>query len=67
MTQDEYTEGGGDNARPVKRTKFKLYDKRAALVDIGRHLGMFPNRHEHAGKDGKDLSFTITFVKPADG
>jgi phage terminase small subunit len=41
--------------REVRRVKFKLADKRAALVDIGRHLGMFKDRVEHTGKDGKDL------------
>jgi phage terminase small subunit len=32
--------------------KIKLWDKRAALVDIGRHLGMFKERIEHSGPDG---------------
>ena len=32
--------------------KIKLHDKRAALVDIGKHLGMFKERVEHTGKDG---------------
>jgi phage terminase small subunit len=41
LTIDEYTEGKGKNARPVKRTKIKLYDKRAALVEIGKELGLF--------------------------
>jgi hypothetical protein len=37
----------------VRKTKFKLYDKRAALVDILRHLGGFPSqKHEHAGAGG---------------
>jgi phage terminase small subunit len=31
-------------ARTGKRTKFKLLDKRGALVDLGRHLGMFKDR-----------------------
>lgn len=43
---EEYKEGGGDDAREVKRVKFKLMDKRAALVDIGKHLGMFVERKE---------------------
>ena len=30
----------------------KLHDKKGALVDIGRHLGMFKDRVEHTGKDG---------------
>lgn len=38
---DEYVEGRGDNAKPVKRVRFKLADKRAALVDLGHHLGLF--------------------------
>lgn len=44
VTVEDYTEGRGENARDVKRVKFKLCDKRAALVDIGRHLGMFVDR-----------------------
>lgn len=29
--------------------KIKFHDKRAALVDIGKHLGMFVEKHEHTG------------------
>lgn len=32
--------------------KVKLHDKRAALVDLGKHLGMFKERVEHTGSDG---------------
>jgi phage terminase small subunit len=32
--------------------KFKLYDKQKALVDIGKHLGMFTDKMEVTGKDG---------------
>lgn len=32
--------------------KVKFHDKKGALVDIGRHLGMFKDRVEHTGKDG---------------
>ena len=49
VTIDEYTEGRGEDARDIKRIKFKLGDKRASLVDIGKHLGMFKERHEHSG------------------
>jgi phage terminase small subunit len=41
LTVDEYLEGRGKDARTVRRTKIKLYDKRAALVEIGRELGLF--------------------------
>lgn len=36
----------------VTKVRFKLSDKRAALVDLGKHLGMFKERIEHTGKDG---------------
>lgn len=34
--------------------KIKLHDKRAALVDIGKHLGMFKERVEHSGHIATD-------------
>ena len=48
VTTDTYVEGGGEEAREVKRVKFKLADKRAALVELGRHLGLF--KGEAGGK-----------------
>ncbi len=35
--------------------KIKLHDKKGALVDIGRHLGMFKDKIEHTGADGAAL------------
>lgn len=63
VTIEEYTEGRGDDAERVKRTKFKLSDKRAALVDMGRHLGMFKDKLELTGADGNpmDLNFRVVF------
>jgi phage terminase small subunit len=55
VTVDRYTEGHGEDKRDVKRVKFKLADKRAALVDLGRHLGIFVDRHEHSGPDGRPI------------
>jgi phage terminase small subunit len=52
---EEYTEGRGEDGRPVKRVKFKLLDKRGALADLGKHLGMFTDKVEHTGKDGAPL------------
>jgi phage terminase small subunit len=48
LTVDEYTEGRGDGAREVKRVKIKLADKRAALVDLGRHMGIFAEDNNQA-------------------
>ncbi len=35
--------------------KLKLHDKKGALVDIGRHLGMFTDKLEHSGKIEHDF------------
>lgn len=40
-------EGRDSEVIQVRRVRFKLADKRAALVDIGRHLGMFKKTVEH--------------------
>lgn len=50
VTVEDYVEGRGENAREVKRVKFKLHDKRAALVDLGKHLKLFTDRVEHEGE-----------------
>jgi hypothetical protein len=46
VTVEDFVDGRGEDARAVKRVKFKLHDKRAALVDLGRHLGMFDAKHK---------------------
>lgn len=46
VTVDDYIEGRGEDARSVKRVKIKMSDKRAALVDIGKHLGMFVEKKQ---------------------
>ncbi|MCE6007464.1 terminase small subunit [Acinetobacter soli] len=55
---EEYTEGRGEDARNVKRTKFKLSDKRAALVDMGKHLGMFKDHLVHSNDPDNPLTDT---------
>lgn len=57
FTVEDFKDGRGEDARDVRKVTFKLHDKRAALVDIGRHLGMFEekHKHEHTGKDGAAL------------
>jgi len=45
----EINEAGEREAVPVRKVKFKLADKRLALVDIGKHLGMFKEVVEHTG------------------
>jgi phage terminase small subunit len=37
-------EGAGEDKTPVDLIEFKLWDKRAALVDLGKHLGLWKER-----------------------
>jgi phage terminase small subunit len=46
VTVEDFTEGRGENARDVRKVKLKLNDKRAALVDLGRHLKLFTDKIE---------------------
>lgn len=46
-------EGGNKEVEHVH--EIKLWDKNSALDKLAKHLGMFIERHEHTGKDGKDL------------
>lgn len=42
ITQEEYVEGKDEDARVIRKTKFKLHDKVRALENLGKHLGLFP-------------------------
>ena len=60
---EEYTEGRGEDARNVKRTKFKLSDKRSALVEMGKHLGMFKDHIVHSNDPDNPLTDTKSASK----
>jgi phage terminase small subunit len=49
VTQEEFTDGKGDSARQVRRTKFKLHPKTHALELLGKHLALFVERMRHEG------------------
>lgn len=44
--------GAGKDAREVKRVKFKLHDKRAALIDLAKYHGLLTGAGKGAGKTG---------------
>ena len=56
VTVEDFKDGRGESARDVRRVKFKLADKRAALGDIGKHLGMFRERVSLENPDGTSLA-----------
>lgn len=43
--------------------KYKLTDKRAALVDIGKHLKMFTEKVENTGPGGGPMVFTLRKIE----
>ena len=55
VTVEDFVDGRGPNARDVKRVKFKLFDKRASLVDLAKLLGVMPGKHEHSGPGGQPI------------
>lgn len=38
---EDFVEGRGEDARDVRKVRFKLNDKQTALINLGKHLGMF--------------------------
>jgi hypothetical protein len=43
----DYIDGRGENARDVRKVKFKLADKRAALMDIAKLFGWITERRDN--------------------
>ncbi|WP_407528427.1 terminase small subunit [Methylobacterium oryzisoli] len=50
VTVEDFKDSRGEDAREVRRVKFKLNDKLSALEKLGKHLGMFNDKGPHAGE-----------------
>lgn len=57
VTVEDFKDGRGEDARDVRRVKFKLNDKLSALEKLGKHLGMFSD------KPRDPIDITIRFDK----
>jgi len=63
ITVDEYMDGRAEEARPVKRTRFKLHDKRGPLEDLGKNLGIFEKDNEQQKQSPPVININV----PSDG
>ena len=63
-----YTEGRGDDAESVKKSRIKLIDKKGALDSLARIDGLFVDRHQQLGANGDPVDPVTTLeVKIIDG
>ena len=65
ITSEVYTDGRGEDAQRVKRTKFTLYDKRAALMDLAKLEGHVVDRQQLTGANGGPIQTMNTHVVAA--
>jgi phage terminase small subunit len=66
VTVDTYTDGRGDDAREVKKVKFKLADKLRALELIGKHYALFTEKHLHEFRGGVAERLTAALARIGD-
>jgi phage terminase small subunit len=64
VTVEDFAEGRGENARAVRRIKFKLWDKKGALIDLGKHLGMFREKVDVSGTVDTVVRFVMESAPP---
>lgn len=52
---ETYVEGGGEDARTVKRVRVKLHPKTSALELLAKHHKLLTEKHEHSDPDGRGV------------
>lgn len=55
------THTNGDSEFTVREIEYRLWNKNNALELLGRHIGLFPLKHEHAGPGGGRIPVEFTF------
>lgn len=63
ITQEEFVEGSGTQARLVRKTRFKLHPKTPALDLLCKHLGMLVQRHEISGPSGTPITVDVAALR----
>jgi len=67
VTVEDFKDGRGEDARDVRRVKFKLHDKKGALVDMAKMLGFMVEKHDHTSSDGSMTPPTLIQLVPLKG
>ena len=66
FTCEEFKDGRGEDARDVRRVKIRLHPKLPALVELGKHLGLFKGEQAPAEKpDRINLQLLLAEHDPA--
>ena len=63
---EDFVDGRGEDARDVRRIKFKLHDKRGALCDLGKHFGIFAEDNSQRIPSTEDVAKALEDMTPAD-
>jgi hypothetical protein len=56
FTIDEYKDGGGEEARDVRKIRFKLHDKRASLETLAKLCGFMVEKRDIRLRSLRDLT-----------
>lgn len=56
VTVEEFARGSGKDRRDMRRTRFRLHDKLAALDKLARHFGLMRERMSLENPDGSALA-----------
>lgn len=69
LTSETVYERTRANGTPseVRKVKLKFWDKKGALVDLGKHLGLFREKFEVGGPDGLPLPDRTIVILPSNG
>lgn len=60
VTVEDFTEGRGEDARDVRRVRFKLHDKLNGLDKLMKRLGAYaPERREFSGPNGAPMQHAV--------
>jgi phage terminase small subunit len=64
---EEFAGRGADREQVGFTKKVRLWDKVNALVNMGKHLGMFDDKVQHVGAGGGPIRIEVVYVSKTNG